>query len=91
VLESYDENGGVYSALMTDTITVTVLPSECGQSFTHTFETSTPIVITKEYEPTIYFQETLFSGPNTYTVHQCGGSYSQKLVIDADVAGVFVK
>ena len=36
VLESFDQAGGVYSALKTDTIAVKVLPSECGQALTQT-------------------------------------------------------
>jgi len=67
VLESYDFAGGVYSALKTDTITVRVLPfpSECKIPLRNSFTTSQRIAIIKEWEPTIYFPENLFSGPHT--------------------------
>jgi len=94
VLESYDKAGGVYSALKTDTITVKVLPSECGQALaqTRTWETTQqPIVLTKEYLPTVYFPETLFSGPHTFGGFACGGTYTQSIAIDVLPAGVVLK
>jgi len=55
VLESYDLASGVKSTLMTDTIVVTVLPVECGAPLKHVFETTQPIVLVKEYNPTVFF------------------------------------
>ena len=54
----------------------------------HAFETSELIEVVLEYEPTIYFPETLFSGPHTYSGYPCKGTYTQSITIDAPVAGV---
>ena len=88
ILESFDEDGGVYSALETDTITVKVLNSACCQALRHDFNTVAQIVLVKEYNPTVYFPLQLFSGPHTFTGMTCSGTYTQNIVIDTTVAGV---
>jgi len=94
VLESFDLAGGVFSALKTDTVSVTVEsgPQEClvRLSQSKTFETAQPILLTKEYEPTVFFPEILFSGPHTYTDYSCGGTYTQSIAIDSPLVGVTI-
>jgi len=94
VLESFDQDGGVYSTLKTDTILVTVNsgPPECLVSLTQNaaFETTQSIVLIQEYQPTVYFPQPLFAGPHTYTGYTCGGTYSQSITIDAPVPGVVI-
>jgi len=91
-LESYDNNGGVFSTLKTDIVIIHVLPAQCGQALIQSsaFETTQPIVILKEYAPTVYFPEILFTGPHTYTSYTCGGTYTQSITINAAVPGVVV-
>ena len=90
ILESYDNNGGVFSTLKSDTVTVNVLPAECSQALSQssTFETTQPIVVVKEYSPTIYYPEKLFNGPHTYAGYSCGGTYTQSIAISTPTAGV---
>ena len=59
ILESYDNNGGVFSTLKSDTIAVQVIPAECGQvlSQSSAFQTTQQITVVKEYDLTIYFPE----------------------------------
>jgi len=91
-LESYDQAGGVYSTLKKDSILITVLPPQCGQALTQSiaFETTQPIVLVKEYQPTVFFPEVLFAGPHTYSGYACGGTYTQSITIDSPVAGVVI-
>ena len=87
-LESFDQAGGVFSTLRTDTIAVRVLPFECRQELSHKFNTQSTIDVVLEYESTLFFPEVLFEGPHTFTAFACGGAYTQSIAIDAPVSGV---
>jgi len=60
ILESYDLDGGVFSALKTDSVILKVLPNACGQALTHNFNNLAQILLVREYQPTIYFPTVLF-------------------------------
>jgi len=90
ILESYDNNGGVFSTLKSDTIAVIVYPAECLQalSLSSAFETTQPIVVVKEYNPKIFYPEILFNGPHTHTGFVCGGTFTQTIELSDFVTGV---
>ena len=82
-----DAEGGT-SASMTQALDLQ--PVECGQALGSKVDATATIVLIKEYEPTIYFPEKLFTGPHTHTGYSCRGTYTQSVAIDSAVTGVTV-